>query len=142
MPGLRHYRKYRNTDSVPACHLFNRHLLKDFFGPGRYLEMLCEILGQSSSTNYAEIFVKIWLINSHLWCWFYISDVPTNKSKDAMSFISFFLKAGNVNVKNVMFNLKVKILLVFFFFNSYDHKPLTTSFYYREDQLRIIFFIL
>ena len=59
-----------------------------------------------------------------------------------MSFISFFLKAGNVNVKNVMFNLKVKILLVFFFFNSYDHKPLTTSFYYREDQLRIIFFIL
>ena len=59
-----------------------------------------------------------------------------------MSFISFFLKAGNVNVKNVMFNLKVKILLVFFFSIAIDHKPLTISFYYREDQLKIIFFIL
>lgn len=57
-----------------------------------------------------------------------------------MSFISFLLKSGNVNVKNVMFNLKVKILLVFFFPIAIDHKPLTTSFYYREDQFRIIVF--
>ena len=39
-----------------------------------------------------------------------------------------------------MFNLKVKILFVFFSPIAVDHKPLTTSFYYRKDQFRIIVF--